>query len=72
MARLIAHKALDKMLDYKTGKWQLYGVGLYRSTLNEALERLQKAKIEYKHYCVSTSIAGIYDDVIIVKKEEAK
>ena len=67
MARLIAHKALDKMVNYETGKWRFYG-GVDHRNVNQIIAKLQEAKIEYKHYCVSTRIAGIHDDVIIVKK----
>ena len=67
MARLISHKALDKMVNYETGNWRFYGGVDYRN-VNEIIAKLQERGTNFKHYLVSTRIAGIYDDVIIVKK----
>jgi hypothetical protein len=67
MARLIAHKALDKMVNYETGKWRFYG-GVDHRNVNEIVRKLEQQKINFKQYIVSTRIAGIYDPVIIVKK----
>jgi ribulose bisphosphate carboxylase small subunit len=67
MARLIAHKALDKMVNYETGKWRFYG-GVDHRNVNEIIAKLEEQGTEFKYYYVSTRIAGIYDHVIIVKK----
>ena len=67
MARLISHKTLDNMVNYESGNWKFYGGVNYRN-VNEIIEKLQKLKIEYKHYYVTTAIKGLYDDVVIVKK----
>jgi hypothetical protein len=67
MARLIAHKTLDKMVNYETGKWRFYK-GVDHRNVNEIIKKLEEQEIQFKHYYVSTRIAGIYDPVIIVKK----
>jgi hypothetical protein len=69
MTRIIAHKALDKMVNYETGKWRFYG-GVNHRNVNEIIEKLQERKTKYKHYYVSTSIKGLYDNVVIIKKGE--
>jgi len=67
MLRVIGTKQLNKMVDYKNGKWEFYRGVDYRNveSVKKELEELGK---EYKHYLTTTAIKGLYEDTIIVKK----
>ncbi len=69
MARVITHKALDKMVHYKTGNWRFFG-GVDHRNVSYIIEKLTERGTEFKHYYVTTSIKGLYDHVVIVRREK--